>query len=136
MLYPHKNKLIVSEARSWLNTPFILQGRIKGSGIDCLGFVLEVASKFGIKIPKYDINYDIYDNQNLLETEFSRIFTKLETVEIGSIVVLRKGGYSHTGIVGDYMEHSKSLIHACMQTGKVVEHRLLPSMRPIAIFKI
>lgn len=41
---------IVSEARTWANTRFQHQGRIKNVGVDCVGFVSEVAKAVGIEI--------------------------------------------------------------------------------------
>ena len=31
---------IVAEARTWLDTPYLHQGRRKGHGVDCLGLVI------------------------------------------------------------------------------------------------
>ncbi len=46
---------IVEEARTWRNTPFLHQGRLKGLGVDCAGFIGEVAQNIGIKV---DIPHD------------------------------------------------------------------------------
>jgi cell wall-associated NlpC family hydrolase len=40
---------IVAEAETWLNTPFRHQGRLKGQGVDCVGFISEVAREAGRK---------------------------------------------------------------------------------------
>lgn len=32
---------VVDEARSWLNTPYVLRGRVKGAGCDCFTFIAE-----------------------------------------------------------------------------------------------
>ncbi len=39
---------IVAEARSWLGTPFVHQGRLKGVGVDCAGLVVGVARALGL----------------------------------------------------------------------------------------
>ena len=41
---------IVEEARTWRNTPFLHQGRLKGLGVDCAGFIGEVAQNVGISV--------------------------------------------------------------------------------------
>ncbi len=46
---PIKRSAIIAAARSWLGTPFMHQGRVKGSrgGVDCLGVVLCVLEEVG-----------------------------------------------------------------------------------------
>lgn len=39
---------VVAEARSWKNTPFLHQGRLKGLGVDCAGFIALVAQNVGL----------------------------------------------------------------------------------------
>ena len=41
-------KKIVEEARSWLNTPYHLGARVKGAGVDCATFILQVMVNVGI----------------------------------------------------------------------------------------
>ncbi|MDJ1305823.1 MAG: hypothetical protein MRQ09_06330 [Candidatus Midichloria sp.] len=39
---------IISEAKSWLHTPFHPQARIKSVGCDCIGLIIGVAQKLKI----------------------------------------------------------------------------------------
>lgn len=39
---------VVAEARTWIGTPFVHQGRLKGVGVDCVGVVIGVAHALGI----------------------------------------------------------------------------------------
>lgn len=39
---------IIAEARTWLKTPWHHQGRIKGVGVDCAYFLIEVYSAVGL----------------------------------------------------------------------------------------
>lgn len=39
---------IVTEARTWLGTPFHHQGRLKGVGVDCAGLVIGTARALGL----------------------------------------------------------------------------------------
>jgi len=40
---------IVTEARTWLDTPFHHQGRLKGGGVDCAGVPIGVARALGLE---------------------------------------------------------------------------------------
>lgn len=33
---------VVAEARSWIGTPYVLQARVKGAGVDCASLIAEV----------------------------------------------------------------------------------------------
>lgn len=39
---------VVSEARSWLGTPYRDKGRVRGRAVDCLGVVIGVAKGLGL----------------------------------------------------------------------------------------
>ena len=39
---------IIAEAKTWLKTPWHHQGRIKGAGVDCAYFLVEVYSAVGL----------------------------------------------------------------------------------------
>jgi len=41
-------KRVVEEARSWRFTPYHIMGRIKGAGVDCMTFLIEVYRAAGI----------------------------------------------------------------------------------------
>ncbi|MBL0320066.1 MAG: hypothetical protein IPP74_12385 [Alphaproteobacteria bacterium] len=43
------NQKIISQARTWLGTPFHHQARLKGKGCDCLGLIVGVADELGLK---------------------------------------------------------------------------------------
>ncbi len=38
---------IVTEALSWINTPYVIRGRVKGGGCDCGSFLMSVAVNCG-----------------------------------------------------------------------------------------
>ena len=44
---------IVTEAKSWINTPYHHHGRVKGVGVDCAQILIAVYSEAGF-IPKFD----------------------------------------------------------------------------------
>ena len=39
---------VIAEARSWIGTPYLHQGRVKGGGIDCAMLLLEVFERVGL----------------------------------------------------------------------------------------
>ena len=46
---------MIDEARKWIGTPFVHQGRTKGQACDCLGLVIAVAKAAGYS----DVNFDV-----------------------------------------------------------------------------
>ena len=51
----NKIQTMIDEAREWIGTPFVHQGRTKGQACDCLGLVIAVAKAAGYS----DVNFDI-----------------------------------------------------------------------------
>ncbi|MBU9608255.1 NlpC/P60 family protein [Burkholderia multivorans] len=111
---------IVTEARTWLGTPYRHQGRIKGIAVDCVGLVIGVCQALGI--PCRD------------ETGYSRrpdgTLTPALTVQTlpveglplpGDIAVFHWQGESvHLAIVTG----EDRIIHALAINRRVCEHRL------------
>lgn len=56
---------IISEAKSWLHTPFHPQARIKSVGCDCIGLIVRVAQK--LKIGDFELllpqNYNYFQDR-------------------------------------------------------------------------
>lgn len=44
----YKAKNVISEAMTWLGTPYHHQGRVKGVGVDCGTLICEVYEKVGL----------------------------------------------------------------------------------------
>jgi hypothetical protein len=129
------NATIVTEARKFLNTPFHLQGRKIGVGIDCIGLIIAVAnnlnikSKCGLPLKYYDyFQYDLKPLNLDLVLLMEKHFDQCEVIHIGSIALFENNSNYHLGIIGDY-RNNFSLIHACINTNKVVEHRLDASLK-------
>ena len=131
------NARIVAEARSFLNTPFHLQGRKKGIGVDCIGLIIGIAesltiySKQGGLIKDYDIlNYSIFDGTQYLKKELTQHLEETNFLNLGNIVLFQGLPNSyHLGIIADYSTDNFSLIHACISRSKVVEHRLTDELK-------
>lgn len=112
---------IIEEARTWLETPFAHQGRVKGVGVDCVGLVLGVAWALGL--PYRDrIGYGRQVNPRELRSELNQQLIKIprDQVRAGDIILVAFDREpSHLAIVTD-----TGVVHAAAIHRKVVEHRL------------
>jgi cell wall-associated NlpC family hydrolase len=133
---------ITQEARTWINTPFHHQGRLKGVGVDCIGLVIGVARRLGLVPGDFDIQ--AYprspDGVSLMRTAHLHMdLIDQAAMGIGDVVVVRFGkDPQHFGIIGDYRHGGLSIIHAAGATGRVIETRLMftPSMQFVAAFEL
>ena len=132
---------IVTAARTWAETPFHHQARLKGVGVDCIGLVIGVARELGLVMPEFDIAgyLRVPDGTTLMATarlhmtEISR-----EAMQPGDVVVVSfDKDPQHFGILGDYRHGGLSIIHAAMPPGEVIETRLMfgPIMQFVAAYR-
>lgn len=109
---------IVDEARTWLGTPFVHQGRLKGVGVDCIGLVICVARDLAIY--DYDFNnYRVIPNPRKMGDELKKnlIPKKYEDLQMGDIIWFRiRSLPQHVGIKTD-----TGFIHAYSENKKVLE---------------
>ena len=122
---------IVTEARTWLGTPFHHQGRVKGVGVDCAGLVICTAKELGLVAQDYDFKgYSRTPDGGSLIAECDRLLTRIgqEDMRPGCVAVFHFAhDPQHLGIVADYLHGGLSLIHALASAdgkGSVVEQRL------------
>lgn len=116
---------IVEEARSYLGTKWLHQGRTR-DGVDCAGLVVCVGNGLGL------IQYDRNDYQrNPNGSAFLHFFTEgggvqkpITEAKPGDILVLREGTYPcHTALVGE-KRGGLTIIHAFVVRHQVVEEPL------------
>lgn len=122
---------VVTEARTWIDTPYEHQHREKGFYVDCAGVVVGTCRNLGLVAPDFDIQGYARrpDGVSLIEA-CDKYCTRVSlwALKPGHMLVLRFGeDPQHMGIVGDYRHGGLSLIHAYSQATppRVVEHRLL-----------
>ncbi len=124
---------VVACARSWLDTRYIHQHRLKGHGVDCVGLVIGVARELGLVAADFDVNgYPASpDGKSLIKLcdKFMHPLASLEMLKPGHVLVYQfhaKLGPQHMGIVGDYMDGGLSLIQALGigDSGRVIEWNL------------
>jgi len=115
---------VVTEALSWLGTPWVHAARVKGAGVDCGQFLADVFERAGVVgyVPTPDYRQDWALNRS--EEVFKSIVEQYAapkphgTVpEPGDVVLFRFGRcLSHGGIVVKWPD----FIHAYLNAGRVV----------------
>lgn len=123
----NKRELLVTAARSCLETPFHHQGRQKGIALDCAGLLLHAAAEAGI--PHVDFPNRAYSRWPIRDGWLRR-FVAEQTVEIdfprsreGSILLFwcyRPNLPQHLAILTE----AATIVHAWYDAGKVVESEL------------
>lgn len=122
---------VVREARSWLGTPWRHQGRRKGVGVDCVGFIAEVARAVGLMDFQEAANYRRRPDGKTLRAKLDDYLIPIDSAAIRAADVVLLATHDmpdHVGLVGDYpVRDEVSLIHAYLPARKVIEHRFDPS---------
>lgn len=120
---------IVEEARSWKGTRFQHQGRLKGQGVDCAGFVAIVAKDAGLNV---DIPADYKPREDgtvmlrLLNEHMELIPT--EDRQPGDVIALCDEALRdpdiprHLVFVSEVRDHTTFIVHASEKG--VLEHRV------------
>ena len=120
---------VISEARSWLRTPYHHMGRVKGGGTDCLMLLAEVYESAGvvahIDVPFYPPDWNLHREaerylgglmQYAIEVQPIAISGSSPGTEPGNIAVFRFGRcFAHGAIVVSWPR----LIHAWWNAGVV-----------------
>lgn len=127
---------VATQARTWLGTPFVHQGRIKGLAADCVGLVVGVARELGLVEPGFDFTgYPRSPDGRSLLGECDRLMQRIavEDMQAGDVIAIRwESDPQHLGILGDYLHGGLSMIHALGTPdgrGRVIEHRLHETMQ-------
>jgi cell wall-associated NlpC family hydrolase len=104
-----QRKMVVDEAKSWLNTPYAHMGRVKGGGVDCGMFLLEVFERCGLiehtNIPYYPNDWMLHRSEEKYLGWVKKFGKKVVDREpLAGDVILYKFGrcISHAAIVIDY----------------------------------
>lgn len=111
---------IVAQARTWLDTPFRHQGRIKGLGVDCGGLLIGVGRELGLEIaepPAYSLSPDQALFAAYLQSYAIPVHGPMQPGDILHLAFA--GDPRHVAIATDV-----GLLHAWAKPGRVVEHRL------------
>ena len=108
---------IVEEAKSWVGTPYLHQGFVKGlqGGVDCCMILIGVYRDFAEAVPMdtdprpYPMQWHLHRDEERYLGWFKKYATEVATPQIGDIALFRFGRtVSHAGIVvaDDVMVHA------------------------------
>lgn len=136
---------LVDEARTWINTPYRHQGRIKGKACDCGGLIIGTI----VNVLEYDSDYiygkrygrspDNWNLENYLNDHELFINKQMKDLDIGDLVLCSLNFVPmHVGMISDYDNNHFGIIHCYTTIGKVVEHRFNSMWRSkvVNIYKI
>jgi cell wall-associated NlpC family hydrolase len=115
---------IIAIAKTYVDTPYLHQGRVKGAGIDCCGLIICVAKELGLS--DYDIDgYSPYGDGVDFLAEFNQQCPSrdLSEIELGDILIFRVSGNPHCGILSE-LKGQQTVIHTYSTIGYCVEHIL------------
>lgn len=129
---------VLSEARSWIGTPYHHQQSIKGVGVDCVGLVRGVCANLGMcpnDMTQLEgatpyLGYSRSPDGRKLAAAFEQFTTpiEIEDAQPGDIFMLRWRTFpQHVGFFANYQHGGFSIIHALGMSdgrGRVTEHRL------------
>lgn len=108
-LEEEQRKAVVSEAISWLETPYQHEGRVKGAGVDCGMFLVEVFERCGlmehIEIPHYPPDWHLHRGEQKYLGWVEKYCHKVENrAPLPGDLILYQWGrcISHGSIVIDY----------------------------------
>jgi NlpC/P60 family putative phage cell wall peptidase len=129
------SEVIVTQARTWLGTPFHHQARVKGKGCDCLGLIIGVVQELGLKdkqgrlLASYDeVTYSRRPSGAYLIAKLSSTLDEvpIDNAQPGHLALFTMSGNpQHLGILTNYDDTGAlGLIHCNVRSGGVVEHRL------------
>lgn len=107
---------VISEARSWIGTPYAHQHRVKDHGVDCVGLLIGVCRNLGLVAPDFDVNaYPPKPDGNTLLARCNDLMDPVreDLIRPGHVLLIAfKRDPHHLGILGDYLHGGFSLIHA------------------------
>lgn len=118
---------VVEEARSWAGTPFRHQGRLKGLGVDCAGFVALVAKGAGLDV-EIPANYRPREDGSVMRELLDKHMKHVKKAQPGDVIAfcdeaLREPDIPrHLAIVSEVKDHTMFIVEAAERG--VLEHRL------------
>ena len=127
-----RNEEIVAEARGWLGTRWVHQGRNR-QGIDCVGLLVMVARNLEIA------DYDYTDYPRRPDGTFIQHFAKvlkplsLDEAGDGDVLIFAQGGHAcHCGIRAT--RHGRpSIIHSHARRKAVIEEDLKQAVESVGV---
>jgi cell wall-associated NlpC family hydrolase len=118
-----QRQMVVAEAKSWIGTPFHWHARLKGIGIDCGTFLIEVWERCGLmehfEPPFYSVDFNLHRSEEWYKAIIEQYCVLVEGRDPlpGDIVLYKFGRcFSHGTIVCDWPH----IISADIQRGVIL----------------
>ncbi len=98
---PYKIAVLKDCAASWLNTPFVPHGKVKGAGVDCVHLCAEIYRECGLwtgyEFPKYtmDGGHHIERSQIIRWIDASKQFVEVPAPAVGDVLCFKIGKTEH-----------------------------------------
>lgn len=116
----------VTEARTWIGTPYRHLGRSRGVAVDCAGVLIGTARALALSTfdtRGYSATPHADTLRRLCDDHMARI--PFGDAQPGDVLLLAWDlEPQHLAIVGDYPGGGRSLIHAWAAMGRCAEHRM------------
>jgi hypothetical protein len=119
---------IVTEARSWRGTKFQHQGRLKQIGVDCVGFISEVAKNAGVLNVEIPSDYRPHEDGEIMLRLLNEHLVLVDEMQAGDVIALCDEALAkpdiprHLAFVTEVKPHTTIIIHA--SSSGVREHRM------------
>ncbi|TCG08383.1 peptidase P60 [Paraburkholderia steynii] len=112
----------VAEVRTWLDTPYQHQGRLKGVGVDCIGLVVGALHACGLFVDVDPTGYDKRPDGTLRARMLDYLTpVALDEAQPGDILLFHFAAVPmHIGV----LTGPDMITHAYSRNRRVVEHRL------------
>lgn len=112
-----------NHAKSFINTPYVHQGRTPHSGLDCIGLITESYRYAGVNIDDLPLNYSHIPRPQTIMSNIVRYCHQVtfDSMQLGDIIVMRLR--THPQHLCLYVGENK-IVHSYMSVGGVVEHEL------------
>lgn len=122
------------EGRTWVDTPYVHHGRLKGEKCDCVGLIVGVGEYLGLELYRR-FDYSPHPKASKLLRETGAVLEeqpwRLEHGPVqpvaGEVVAMCVGKAlepQHLAIIGRLDDGRQSIIHAFNKEKRVVEHGL------------
>lgn len=112
---------VVTEAMTWLRTPYHHQARVKGAGVDCAQLLIQVYSKVGL-VPEIDVgnyphDWHMHNGEERFLGWIQKYGKQVEQPKAGDIALFKFGRcVSHGSIVVEW----PTIIHAYFRSGCIL----------------
>lgn len=129
-------KHLIETARTYLGTPTVHQGRLKGAGVDCIGLVVCAAKEAGVPVRDRQENRTYvrvasgHYSRGMLK-HLDALCTQVNHLDsskwqLGDVIVFRRSmaneAAQHMGLLSKTKPFY--LLHACSHVHRVVEHTM------------